>query len=161
MTNVENMTTEELRERALLIQQMRADIEAISKLDVLPEEHDMRAVAAYRGDLEAIAEIDVPDGDDVKDVAQRRRHEVCRGASCQPGSCRGSGATSRAIRALLIRTIGGAFTHYPLVWPNAEEGYRNEHYRRFPWRVFNARRARERPLAVRRLRCCLRLRLAA
>jgi hypothetical protein len=110
MTNVENMTTEELRERAPLIQQMRADIEAISKLDVFPEEHDMRAVAAYRGDLEAIAEIDVPDEDDVKDVAQRRRHEQ-------------SAAPSRMI---------------PWFGRTRRRVYRNEHYRRFPWRVFNA-----------------------
>jgi hypothetical protein len=63
---VEDLTTEELRERAALIAQIRSDLEAIKELDVLTED-DIEAAKDHLGTLHSLKDMDdwMPFEDDI------------------------------------------------------------------------------------------------
>lgn len=66
---MENLTTEELRERLALVTAYRGNLEAIRELDA-PNEDDIAAAARYRADLEAIRDdLDAPKEDDITAAA--------------------------------------------------------------------------------------------
>jgi hypothetical protein len=72
---MKDISIEELRERAALIKQMRADLEAIEELSAWqPDDNKIMVVSQYRANLEAIEELAefVPSGDEITTAAVHR-----------------------------------------------------------------------------------------